>query len=72
MQKLAEAGHNQLLTGTGRTTGRPRSTPVRPARYGGQRWLAALFLASAVAGSAEAISLTPAGLASPRWRYRQR
>jgi deazaflavin-dependent oxidoreductase (nitroreductase family) len=38
------AGRNYaLLTVPGRVTGRPRSTPVRPLSYGGERWLVAPY-----------------------------
>src|SRR5262249_11143719 len=40
---LGLAGHNELLTVTRRTTGRPRLTPVRPLSYEGQRWLVAPY-----------------------------
>lgn len=40
---LGLARHYELLTVTGRTTGRPRSTPVRPVSYQGQNWLVAPY-----------------------------
>jgi deazaflavin-dependent oxidoreductase (nitroreductase family) len=41
---LGLAGRNYaLLTVPGRTTGRPRSTPVRPISHDGQQWLVAPY-----------------------------
>ena len=40
---LGLGGHYELLTVAGRTTGLPRSTPVRPVRYARQRWLVAPY-----------------------------